>query len=146
MHRRWVVTLALAASFWALGGASCSSESSDEQNGAGGDGGSHGDGSSAGATAPETLADFCQVLAGFFCDRCFPADTTCVSARSTDCAENATARDPGGYSKTKGQACLDVLANVDCESPPVNCQGELALAPCNDYLDGQTDGVDPDCP
>jgi hypothetical protein len=147
MHRRWIVTFALAASLWGFGGASCSSESGDEQSGTGGDGGSHGDGSnSAGATAPETLAEFCGVLGSFFCDRCFPEDPSCVSTQTTDCSENASARDPGGYTKAKGQACLDALANVDCENPPLNCQAELAVAECNLYLDAQTDGVDPACP
>lgn len=139
----WLLVLSLG--LLSIGGASCSDESSEPAS-SGGDGGSHGDGSvGGGATAPDTLDAFCQTLAAFFCDRC-PLAAGCPSDLATACLTHANARDPGGYTKTKGQACLDALTAVDCATPPVNCQGELAVAECNAYLAGQTDGVDPACP
>jgi hypothetical protein len=129
-----------------LAAPACSND--DEGTPSSGTGGqTHGDASnSSGAVAPELLALFCQTLAGFFCDRCLAADPTCSAELETACAKNAVARDPGGYTKNKGQACLDALAEVDCKAPPRNCQGNLALAECNAYLDGRTNGVDPECP
>lgn len=142
---RWLWVVGLTLCFSMLGGASCSEESSEPEN-QGGDGGSHGDGSSsAGATAPDTLDGFCQTLEVFLCDRC-ATHAGCPSDIGSACLVSAPARDPGGYTQAKGQACLDALAQIDCDAPPLNCQGETAVTECNAYLDGQTDGVDPACP
>ncbi len=147
MSRKLWTTLAAGSllAVFVMGSASCSSDEEEPANGVGGH--THEDGSnSAGAVAPEELSAFCSTLATFFCDRCSPLDTTCAGEMQSGCSQFAAERDPGGYTKAKGQACLDALATVDCENQPLNCQSNLAVAECNNYLAGRTDGVDPACP
>jgi hypothetical protein len=141
----WVRISAAFLACAALIFSSCSGD--DEEAPAGGTGGQpHSDGSnSSGAEAPDQLADYCETFAAFICDRC-ASEPDCTTELEGDCKRNAAERDPGGYTKSKGQACLDALTELSCDSLPRDCAGNLAVAECNHYLDGQTNGADSGCP
>lgn len=122
---------------------------SDDESplGSGGGAGAQATSTTGSGASFDTLEAFCDGLAADFCGRCAAEEAeSCVSELASDCKRNGEERDPGGYTADEGQACADKVAEVDCESPPLNCKGNLAIAECNNYLDGQTNGVDPDCP
>jgi len=83
-----------------------------------------------------TLETFCDEMSRTLCEVCNIPQADCEFA--SDCLRNAGLRDGGGYSATKGTSCLSDLEQINCSTPPLNCEGNLAIASCNDYLDGTT--------
>jgi hypothetical protein len=93
-----------------------------------------------------TIEQLGKALADSLCDRCEDADVAeCKSEFSTDVARNGRARIGDRYTKEMGAACLARIDAISCEGAPVNCEGNLAIAECDNFLDGQTNGVDPAC-
>ena len=100
-------------------------------------------GDDGGSSAPPrddipTLSAFCSELAVTLCDVCNFDDPECVDELSSDCENNAEERSPGEYTIASGTACLNRVEQLDCEAPPMNCSGNLAVVECDDYLDGTT--------
>ena len=82
-----------------------------------------------------TIEMFCTEMSRTLCDLCgLPGD--CMEEIATDCERNAATRDAGGYSAAKGSSCLAAIEPIDCSAPPLNCEGNLAIAACDAYLDG----------
>lgn len=99
-----------------------------------------------GTKEPATVEELATAVAASLCDRCAGAGSaSCKDELTSDIVRNAERRAPGGYTPAKGGACLERIEELDCDAMPKNCEENLAIAECDDYLDGQTNGVDPDC-
>lgn len=98
-----------------------------------------------GSDSPETVEELASAVADSVCDRCFSGDAECKDEMRSDIIRNARERIPNGYTAEKGAACLEKIEDVSCNRMPLNCEKNLAIRECDDFLDGQTNGVDEDC-
>lgn len=84
-----------------------------------------------------TLEAFCPVFGDTICAHFASDYSECFTEVSSDCLNNATRRNPGGYTAAQGSRCLADLAPIDFANPPLHCNN-LVVASCDDFLDQRT--------